>query len=136
MIEKYTNSIIDSTKKYLNKLQYLAINDRKTLHDIHLLEIVNNVYQWSDWYEVSESDKIKIKKVMDNIIYSNSNLVLPTQEFEKYYFNVNIPQTIWDWQRVYDRVDNTIGNYTQYILDESGNKMILETGEYLHFETY
>ena len=136
MSEKYTNSIIDSAKKYLFKLQYLANNDNKTLHDIHLLEIINGIYQWADWYEVSESDKIKIKKVMDNIIYSNSNLVLPTQEFEKYYFNVNIPQTIWDWQRVYDRVDNTIGNYTQYILDESGNKMILETGEYLHFETY
>ena len=63
MSEKYTNSIIDSAKKYLFKLQYLANNDNKTLHDIHLLEIINGIYQWADWYEVSESDKIKIRKI-------------------------------------------------------------------------
>lgn len=137
MSEKYTNGIIDSAKKYLFKLQYLANNDNKTLHDIHLLEIINGIYQWADWYEVSESDKIKIRKIMDYIIFKNSNLILPSAQFEKYYSNVNIPQTIWDWQRVYDRIDTTyVGNYTPFLLDENGDKMILESGEYIHFETY
>ena len=134
MNEKYTNTIIDSAKKYLFKLQYLANNDNKTLHDIHLLEIINNVYQWADWYEVSESDKIKIRKLMDLIILKNSNLILPSVEFEKYYSNVNTPQTIWDWQRVYDRINIITESYSPFLVDENGHRIILETGEYIHFD--
>ena len=98
MSMKYTNSIIDSTVKYLDNLQYLAKQDNQTMRDIHLLNIINDVYNQTDWYEVTESNKIKIRKVMDDIILNNSNLVLPTQTFGTTYSNVNTPQTIYTWQ--------------------------------------
>ena len=128
---KYTNSIIDSTVKYLYNLQYLAKQDTKTAKDIHLLNIINDVYNQTDWYEVTESNKIKIRKVMDDIILNNSNLVLPTQTFEKTYSNVNTPQTIYTWQKVYDQSILSLNP----ILDENGNIIYGEGGGILLYES-
>ena len=128
---KYTNSIIDSTVKYLDNLQYLAKQDTKTAKDIHLLNIINDVYNQTDWYEVTESNKIKIRKVMDDIILNNSNLVLPTQTFEKTYSNVNTPQTIYTWQKVYDQSILSLNP----ILDENGNIIYGEGGGVLLYES-
>ena len=127
---KYTNSIIDSTVKYLDNLQYLAKQDTKTAKDIHLLNIINDVYNQTDWYEVTESNKIKIRKVMDDIILNNSNLVLPTQTFGKTYSNVNTPQTIYTWQKVYDQSILSLNP----ILDENGNIIYDEGGGILLYE--
>ncbi len=38
------NSIIDSSLSYLEKLEYLAINDKKTADDLILLDILNDIY--------------------------------------------------------------------------------------------
>ena len=128
---KYTNSIIDSTVKYLDNLQYLAKQDTKTAKDIHLLNIINDVYNQTDWYEITESNKIKIRKVMDDIILNNSNLVLPTQTFEKTYSNVNTPQTIYTWQKVYAESILILNP----ILDENGNIIHGEGGGVLLYES-
>lgn len=128
---KYTNSIIGSTVKYLDNLQYLAKQDTKTAKDIHLLNIINDVYNQTDWYEVTESNKIKIRKVMDDIILNNSNLVLPTQTFGKTYSNVNTPQTIYTWQKVYDQSILSLNP----ILDENGNIIYGEGGGVLLYES-
>lgn len=128
---KYTNSIIDSTVKYLDNLQYLAKQDTKTAKDIHLLNIINDVYNQTDWYEVTESNKIKIRKVMDDIILNNSNLVLPTQRFGTTYSNVNTPQTIYTWQKVYDQSILSLNP----ILDENGNIIYGENGGVLLYES-
>lgn len=127
---KYTNSIIDSTVKYLDNLQYLAKQDTKTAKDIHLLNIINDIYNQTDWYEVTESNKIKVRKVMDDIILNNSNLVLPTQTFGKTYSNVNTPQTIYTWQKVYDQSILSLSP----ILDQDGNILLGENGGVLLYE--
>lgn len=128
---KYTNSIIDSTVKYLDNLQYLAKQDTKTARDIHLLNIINDVYNQTDWYEVTESNKIKIRKIMDDIILNNSNLVLPTQTFGTTYSNVNTPQTIYTWQKVYDQSILSLNP----ILDENGNIIYGENEGFLLYES-
>lgn len=127
---KYTNSIIDSTVKYLDNLQYLAKQDTKTAKDIHLLNIINDIYNQADWYEVTESNKIKVRKVMDDIILNNSKLVLPTQTFGTTYSNVNTPQTIYTWQKVYDQSTLTLSP----ILDQDGNILLGENGGVLLYE--
>lgn len=104
MDEKYANSIIDSTTNYVNTLQYLGTDRKKNLRDIHTLGIICNIYNWADWYEISETYKIKMQKLMDCIIMRNSELVLPTVIANTYYSNVSLPQTIWTWQRVYDNL--------------------------------
>jgi hypothetical protein len=130
---KYTNAIINSTVKYLDNLQYLAKQDTKTAKDIHLLNIINDVYNKADWYEIPESSKIKIRKVMDEIILNNSNLVLPIQTFGTSYSNVNTPQTIYTWQKVYDQLTLTLT--LNPMLDESGNILLGEDGGLILFET-
>lgn len=104
MEERYTNSIIDSTITYLHGLEYLAKSSPRDTRDIIMLDIIHNVYSWAPWFEVSESDKAKLQKAMEQIILNNSNLTLPIVDSDKHYFNVNIPQTIWTWQRVYDNL--------------------------------
>lgn len=130
MDEKYTNSIIDSTDNYLYNLQYLAQSSPIDLRDIMMLDIIHHTYAWADWFELSESTKIKLQAKMDDLIFSNSNLVLPTIISYTNYFNANIPQTIWTWQRVYD---NLIVNHPlsesedeTFLLDEDGIILINE----------
>lgn len=137
MDERYTNSIIDSTLDYLDRLQYLAKTNPQDVKDIMLLDIIHNIYSWADWYEVSEDDKIDLQKVMETIIFNNPNLTLPTVDTNTYYFNVNIPQTMWTWQRIYDNLElNQEDVTTPFILDESENYLIDESGAFLHFENY
>lgn len=94
MNEKYTNSIIDSTDNYLYNLQYLAQASPIDLKDIMILDIIHNIYSWADWFELSETTKITLQAKMDDLIFSNSNLVLPVITSYSQYFNANTPQTI------------------------------------------
>ena len=104
MIEKYSESIETSSLKYLKDLQYLAKEDLKTSEDLFDLNVINTVYQWACWFEISESDKIKIQKLMNNILNRNKNLTITNNKPFIYYKNVSLPQTIWTWQRVYDNL--------------------------------
>ena len=68
---------------------------------------------------------------MDDIILNNSNLVLPTQTFGTTYSNVNTPQTIYTWQKVYDQSILSLNP----ILDENGNIIYGEGGGVLLYES-
>ena len=103
-MDKYINSIIDSSVKYINNLEYLAKEDNKTNLDLFDLHIINQIYQWACWFEISETEKTTIQKLMNNILNRNSNLIITNNTPFKYYKNVSLPQTIWTWQRVYDNL--------------------------------
>lgn len=110
-MEKYSNAIITSSIKYLKDLQYLAIDDNKTNEDLFNLYIINTIYDWMCWFETSEENKIKIQKLMNNILIRNKNLTITNNTPFKYYKNVSLPQTIWTWQRIYDNLNvNTINS--------------------------
>ena len=44
---------------------------------------------------MSESDKIKIEKLIETIILRNPKLEFVKTSADTYYKNVNTPQTIW-----------------------------------------
>lgn len=96
------NSIVSSTLQYLNKLQYLARDDKKTALDIMLLAITDEVYDWSAYNNDLQSNQEKLQKLRKEIIRNNSNLIEPIYRTDQYYKNVNLPQTLYTWQRVYD----------------------------------
>lgn len=102
---KYAKSIVNSSLKYLQNLQYLAKEDNTTNADLFDLHIINQIYQWACWFETSEQDKIHIQNLMNNILNRNSNLEITNNTPFEYYKNVSLPQTIWSWQRVYDNLD-------------------------------
>jgi hypothetical protein len=104
-MEKYPESIVTSSLKYLMNLQYLAKDPLNTLEDLLNLHIINTVYQWACWYEISETDKVKIQRVMNNILNKNTDLEITNNQPFKYYKNVSLPQSIWTWQRVYDNLE-------------------------------
>lgn len=103
--ERYTNAIIDSTIDYLYKLQYLALNNNRTLRDLTSLNIINTIYNWAPWFEVSEATKENLEVIMSSIIRSNSNLKIDKTAQNLYYSNVSTPQNLWTHQRVYDNLD-------------------------------
>jgi len=105
MDEKYTDAYLDSVKTYLYKLSYLAKQDPNTLKDLSLLEIILQIYNWADWFVVSEDNKINIQKLIDCIYFRNPNLTLPKVIPGTFYSNVSTPQTIWTWQRIWDNIN-------------------------------
>ncbi len=107
------NSTVSSIVQYLNKLQYLAKDDKKTAQDIILLIITDEVYDWAAYNQALQSEQLTLQKLRKQIIRNNTNLVEPIFRTNIYYKNVNLPQTIYTWQRVYDSttlvtVDGTI----------------------------
>lgn len=102
---KYSKSIVSSSFKYLQNLQYLAKEDTTTNADLFDLNIINQVYQWACWFEITEEEKTKIQRLMNNILNRNSNLDITINTPFEYYKNVSLPQTMWTWQRVYDNLD-------------------------------
>lgn len=102
---KYSKSIVSSSLTYLKNLQYLAKEDNTTNSDLFDLHIINQVYQWACWFEITEDDKTSIQKLMNNIINRNANLQITNNTPFEYYKNVSLPQTIWTWQRIYDNLE-------------------------------
>ena len=135
-MEKYSDSIITSSLKYLKDLQYLAKEDLKTSENLFDLHLINTVYQWACWFEISESNKVKIQKLMNNILNGNKNLTITNNNPFKYYKNVNLPQTIWTWQRIYDNLglNNNDLNFNTYVLSENNELILIESGENLIYE--
>ena len=103
-MDKYIDSVVSSSVDYLYNLEYLAKNDEKTLTDLFNLQILLSVWDWMDWVEYSEKDKITIENKINDVIWKNPNLEYVVNDF-KYYSNVNTRQNIWDWQRVYDNLN-------------------------------
>ena len=104
-MDKYSHSIITSSFKYVQNLQYLAKEDNQTNIDLFDLNIINQVYQWACWFETTEEEKLHIQKLMSNVLNRNRNLTITNNTPFKYYKNVSLPQTLWTWQRVYDNLD-------------------------------
>lgn len=102
--EKYIISLIDSAKKYVHKLQYLADNNKSTLKAINTLKMLHQIYQWANFRGEKEEFKQELRELMHCIITGNSNLVLPEIIPGPEYSNVNTPQTIYTWQDVYGNV--------------------------------
>ena len=99
------NAIVSSITQYLDRLQYLAIDDKKTAGDIMLLIITDDVYDWASWHNASQSEQLILQNLRKLIIRNNSSLVNIISRTNEFYKNVNLPQTIYTWQRVYDNFD-------------------------------
>ena len=104
MDERYTNSLINSAKNYFDGLQYLGKENNILRKDLLLYVVVNQWYNWAEWFEVSEEDKIKLQKFMDCLIRNNPGLEYLSTLSCIYYSNVNTPQTIWTWQKICDNL--------------------------------
>ena len=115
--EKYTVSLIQSIEDYVYGMQYFALNKRITLRALGTYRILHWLYNWADWYEVSEPNKLKIEELMNCIVLRNSALVLPEVIPQTFYSNVSSPQNMWTWRIIQD-YSNTIGG------DGIGNKTL------------
>lgn len=103
--DKFAESIVTSSLKYLKDLQYLAKEDTNTVEDLFNLGVISDVYQWACWFGITEEQKVTMQKLMNSILGKNKNLTITNNTPFKYYKNVGLPQTIWTWQRIYDNLD-------------------------------
>lgn len=95
--DMYVESILDSTKKYLYNLRYLAKDDTPFLKKINLLMILSIVNQWAPDFEISEEIKTRIQNLMRCIITEDSKMKM-LKNYSDDYTNVNLPQSITTWQ--------------------------------------
>lgn len=104
-MDNYFTSIVNSTSDYLDDLQYLGYQNPKTLSNLFDLQILCETYRWMVWQEdtYTEANKECVLKIIDNIILKDPHLenIAITNT---YYKNVNTPQSLWTWQRIYDQV--------------------------------
>ena len=129
------NSIVSSITKHINELKYFAKDNKKAASDIMLLIIVDEIYDWAAYNNALQSEQLKIQKLRKQIIRNNTSLVEPIFKTNIYYKNVNTPQTLYTWQRVYDAisveeaelvVDNVLLiNGSDILCDEYGNPINL-----------
>lgn len=96
------NSIVDSINKYLNDLRYLGITDNKTLKDLMLLVITQDVYDWAEWYGAPQSEQLFLQNFRKAILRNNEKLIESIDITNLFYKNASLPQSIFTWQRVYD----------------------------------
>ena len=99
------NSIVTSISNYLYNLQYLARVSNATQANIMLLIIADDIYDWANWAGASQTDINKLKSFRKCIIQKDTKIVDVVKRTNDFYKNVNTPQTIYTWQRVYDNFD-------------------------------
>ena len=113
MDNSYSNSLVDSVKKYVEGLQYLAKNNKKDLRALHLYEIVQDLYAASTWFSFTTEQVNFLKTFMNELVLYNSGIILPVIEGFIGYTNVNTYQTDYTWDRLWDDTAST----TIYDLD-------------------
>lgn len=95
-------SILLSIESYLNKLQYLASNNIQLANAIMFLIIVDFIYEWANWNDEDQQKQLELQFLRKKILLTNSELVDYIPLSNNYYKNINTPQTISTWQRIYD----------------------------------
>lgn len=101
-MEEVKQSIVSTTVKYLRNLEYLAIDDKQLSNAVMALIIADEVFEWSDWAGTSSTEQQKLKKFRKDIIRNNPKIIEEMEITNESYKNINMPQTIYTWQRVYD----------------------------------
>lgn len=104
-MEEIKQSIVSTTAKYLMNLEYLAIDDKQLSNAVMALIIADEVFEWSDWAGTPSTEQQKLKKFRKDIIRNNPKIIEEMEITNESYKNINMPQTIYTWQRVYDNVD-------------------------------
>ena len=101
-MEEVKQSIVSTTVKYLRNLEYLAIDDKQLSNAVMALIIADEVFEWSDWAGTPSTEQQKLKKFRKDIIRNNPKIIEEMEITNESYKNINMPQTIYTWQRVYD----------------------------------
>ena len=104
-MEEIKQSIVSTTAKYLMNLEYLAIDDKQLSNAVMALIIADEVFEWSDWAGTPSTEQQKLKKFRKDIIRNNPKIIEEIEITNQFYKNINMPQTIYTWQRVYDNFD-------------------------------
>jgi hypothetical protein len=114
------NSFITSADKYLYGLSKLARYDFRTLQDLFLLSVIGTMKDMACWYEVDQKSIDHLSELEKCIIINNTDLELYEAEDTTLYTNVNTAQTIFNWQRNFDREG------VQIIDDPADEVMLME----------
>lgn len=117
-MDKIASCIIDNSLSQLFQAEYLAKYNISTIKAINYLIVVHNIYKWTTWFEIDTKTRKSLETKMNDIILANSEITLDNQVHELIYSNVNTPQSIHDWQTIYDNLEVT--TYSDIDIIQSG----------------
>lgn len=100
-------SIYGSINSYTNKLTYLAKENKAMVNDLMLLVVLDQVYDWANWMNATQQNLMDLQNFIKSVIRNNPDILNYRTQSNEYYKNVNTPQTIYTWQRLYDKANPT-----------------------------
>ena len=113
MYDLYGDSLVTSTKNYLDRLRYLAINNPVDLEALHLYEIIYHMLLAGEWFGLEQYQKSHLERFLNELILNNSIINMLGITANLNYVNVNTNQTDYTWDNVWDNSTT----YTIYDLD-------------------
>jgi hypothetical protein len=94
---------------------------------------LSNNYDDNSLNNTDLTEQLKLENLRKKIINNNPKLINPIYNSNLYYKNVNTPQTVYTWQRVYDSVDL---NKLPILLSVDNDLLITENGDYIDLSNY
>lgn len=94
-------TLFQTIKDKIDKMRFVAQNDPKAFRSILNLIILNDVKEWAIYNNECKAKIDYLSKRIDEYILQHSEFIISRQPITS-YTNVNTPQTILDWQRVWD----------------------------------
>ena len=102
----YNKTILNNIRDRINKMRFLGKQSPEDLKVILSLIIVSDLQEWSVYRKDSEAIYNALQKIKDDILFCHKEINLAyCDEMMGHYMNVNTPQNIDTWTRMWDRND-------------------------------
>lgn len=112
----FHETVFQTIKDKIDKMRFVAKNDTKAFRSILNLIILNDVKEWAIYNNECKAKIDYLSKRIDEYILQHSEFIISRQPITS-YTNVNTPQTILDWQRVWDNPEVVYNRETEIPVD-------------------
>lgn len=98
-------TLLSTLRVKIDDLRFLAQNDTQGFKKILTVVILKDLLEWAPSMGEDECTMKKLSKKIDELILRNCEFTIERDFNTNNYVNVNTPQTIYTWQRIWDRPD-------------------------------
>lgn len=95
-------TLFSTIQEKIDRLRFLADNDTSAFKKILYVIILRDLAEWTKFKGDDQCTYSKLNKKIDEFILRNPEFIIERANSLNLYTNVNTPQTIHTWQRVFD----------------------------------
>lgn len=113
-------TLLKSIEAQIKKASINAEFDSLVLNKILALIILTDIIQWAEKIQPESIEEQKLVQLKDKLLMCYEKYLNVCHSYDeditKVYTNVNTPQTIYDWQRIWDSVQTTTSGEDERII--------------------